>query len=152
MPLTGSEFQQLQQALLSAFPTGASLGQMVRFGLDESLDAIATGNLSTMVFQLITWADAQGRVAELVAEAQKANPRNPALVALSSLSFPSSPGPAIPASTGAGGVNIGGNVHGSVIITGNNNTVHTPPISSTPSVPRHTGSVRNGSKIRSATP
>jgi hypothetical protein len=43
MRLSGSQFQQLQQAFLSAFPTNPALVQMVRFGLNEYLDAIDYG-------------------------------------------------------------------------------------------------------------
>ena len=57
--LTGTQLQQLQRALLSAFPTRVALAQMVRHGLDESLDAIATGNLNDTIFQLIEWANSK---------------------------------------------------------------------------------------------
>lgn len=53
---------------------------MVRFGLNENLYVIASkGDLDTIVFFLITWAVAQGRIVELVTEAWKANPGNPSL-------------------------------------------------------------------------
>ena len=72
MSLTGSQFQQLQQALLSAFPTYPALKQMVQFDLDQNLDAIAgTGSLTAVVFQLIEWAEAQGKTEELVKKAHK---------------------------------------------------------------------------------
>src|SRR5579871_1216010 len=80
MSLTGSQFQQLQQALLNAFPSHPALAQMVRFGLNESLDSIAgTGSLADVVFQLITWAEARGKTDDLIAAAYQQNPNNPTL-------------------------------------------------------------------------
>jgi hypothetical protein len=79
MPLTGSQFQQLQQGLLSAFDEPA-LKQMVRFHLGEELAAIAGGaNLGDTVFNLISWAERNGRTQELVSGAAAGNPRNPEL-------------------------------------------------------------------------
>ncbi len=75
----GERLQQFQKALLSAFPTTAKLKQMVRFRLDENLDAISTGNLSEVVSNLIEWAEAEGKLEELLIAARKENPGNPAL-------------------------------------------------------------------------
>lgn len=75
--------QHLYQALLSAFPTEDDLRQMVRFGLEEDLESIAgSGPLRTVVFKLVQWAEARGRLATLLTAALKANPENPALRAL----------------------------------------------------------------------
>jgi len=80
MELTGPRYQQLQNALLKAFPNKNSLAQMVEFGLDENLDAISMGdNLTQIVFQLIGWSEARGQTAKLVAVARDMNPVNPAL-------------------------------------------------------------------------
>jgi hypothetical protein len=77
MKLTGPQYQQLQRALLSAFPRRADLDQMLLFQLGESLDAIvASGNLSETAFGLIQWAVARGRLGELIAGARNANPGN----------------------------------------------------------------------------
>lgn len=82
MALTGSQLEQLQDALLSAFPSYSSLAQMTLFRRNENLDAIAgTGNLDDVVFKLITWAKAAGRVDELVIKAHQKVPGNPALKA-----------------------------------------------------------------------
>ena len=63
-------------SLLDAYDEG-SLRQMVRFQLDEHLDAIAGGgNLAQVVFNLIAWAERTGRIAELIAKAQAYNPGN----------------------------------------------------------------------------
>lgn len=75
----GERLQQFQKALLSAFPTPGKLKQMVRFRLDENLEAISTGNLSEVVSNLIEWAEAEGKLEELLIAARKENPGNPAL-------------------------------------------------------------------------
>jgi len=76
----GERLQQFQKALLSAFPTPAKLKQMVRFRLDENLEAIAGGaNHSEVVSNLIQWAEEQGRLEELLIAARKENPGNPVL-------------------------------------------------------------------------
>ncbi len=50
--LSGQQRKQLQEALIDAFPDKASLEQMLSFGLEKNLDAIASeGNLSQKVFQ-----------------------------------------------------------------------------------------------------
>ena len=72
--------KQFQDVLLSAFPSEADLEQMVSFELDENLNYIATGgNYSEVVFKLIKWAQAQGKVEELLTAARSANPGNPKL-------------------------------------------------------------------------
>jgi hypothetical protein len=80
MALTGKQYKQLQDALLGAFPTQPILAQMVQFGLTINLDTISIGtDLSQIVFQLIRWAEAQGRTYDLIAAARDANPTNPNL-------------------------------------------------------------------------
>ncbi len=76
----GRQIKPLQEALLSAFPTSGSLERMVRTELGENLAVIAGGaNLAEIIFHLIVWAEAQGRLDELVRGAATANPGNPAL-------------------------------------------------------------------------
>lgn len=76
MQLKGKQFQQLQQAVLGAFPNRAKLKQMVRFGLEENLDAIATGNHDNVVFELIEWAETNGKLKDLLTAACDGNPGN----------------------------------------------------------------------------
>ena len=65
---------------MGAFPSESELAQVVRFGLDESLAAIAgSGNLRDMVFGLIEWAISHGELDRLLLAAYRLNPRNPAL-------------------------------------------------------------------------
>ena len=83
MKLSGTQYKQLQEALLAAFPTQSDLEQMVSFELGENLNVIAGGrNLSAVVFNLIGWAEARGRTQELVSGALRANSGNPALKAI----------------------------------------------------------------------
>lgn len=76
MKLSGPQLKQLQEVLLAAFIDQNSLKQMVRFGLDENLDAIAPGktNLSEIVFDLLLWAESKGRIEELVRAASETSP------------------------------------------------------------------------------
>jgi hypothetical protein len=78
--LTGEQFKELQTALLDAFPSRQKMEQMVRIELHLNLDAIAGGSdLTDIYFNLIEWAEAQGRTAELVTNARKFNAGNPTL-------------------------------------------------------------------------
>lgn len=79
MSLQGSQFEQLQAALISAYDA-PSLAQMVRFALGEELAVIAGGaNFSQVVFELIRWAERTGQTQALVAAAVAGNPGNPRL-------------------------------------------------------------------------
>jgi hypothetical protein len=77
---SGPELKQLHTALLSGFPTVDDLKQMVRFELDERLEQIAGGqDLFDIVFNLIQWAEARGRLEQLIQAAQAWNAGNPQL-------------------------------------------------------------------------
>jgi hypothetical protein len=83
MRLSGQQRRILQEALIGAFPYKSSLKQMLSFGLDKNLDAIAGGNnLQDIVFTVIEAAEAQGWVEDLVRAAREQNPGNPALKAI----------------------------------------------------------------------
>ncbi len=74
MTLTGAQTKQIQAALLSAFGK-AELARMVQFHLDETLAQIADGDNDTqIVFNLVQWADRNGRVPDLIDGALVANP------------------------------------------------------------------------------
>ena len=91
MKLSGAQLQQILNALISAYPSYAALERMVRFGLSENLQSIAgSGILTDVVFQLISWAQAQGRLEELVREAYEQNPGNPDLRAVAGWFLPAS--------------------------------------------------------------
>jgi hypothetical protein len=77
--LDSRQLTQLHQALLHSFDR-AALRMMVRLQLNEDLDAVAgDDDLTTMVFDLITWAERTNRVGDLVNGALAANPANPEL-------------------------------------------------------------------------
>jgi hypothetical protein len=77
LKLNGLQYKQLQDALLSAFPTEGALTRMVRIQLNENLDAVAGGTaLIDVAFELIVWAQSQGRLKDLVEGARKENPGN----------------------------------------------------------------------------
>jgi hypothetical protein len=80
MKFTKEQLEKLHSALMSAFPRHTDLARMVRFGLDENLEAIAGvaggGTLSEVTFNLIGWAEAAGRLEELVRKASKEQSRN----------------------------------------------------------------------------
>lgn len=73
--------QQLEEGLLSAFPTYHKLRNFVLFALNEHLATFAaTGNLSIAVYDLVLWARMKKRLFELVAAALDENPHDPYLL------------------------------------------------------------------------
>lgn len=82
MKFTGQELEQLQQALLKAFSL-ETLKQMLRFKLEKELDAITTANgFNNIVFDLITIADKEDWLIQLIIVAKDYNPNNKALNAV----------------------------------------------------------------------
>jgi hypothetical protein len=80
MHLNREQIRQMENALLSAFPTHDELNRLVRLGLDWSLEAIThAGNLTADVFNLITYAESRGQIADLLGAAHDMNPGNPEL-------------------------------------------------------------------------
>ena len=75
--LTGEQYKQLQNALVSAFPNLDAFRQMVRIQLDKNLDALAGNDtLNQVVFRLIDAAEAEGWTKILVDKAYQHNPGN----------------------------------------------------------------------------
>ena len=80
--LDGRQKKALHAALRNAFPRPAALERLVEFHLDEHLAVIAgEGALDDVIFRLIAWAEAQGRLAALVNGARAEAPGNPLLTA-----------------------------------------------------------------------
>ncbi|MDQ2806702.1 MAG: DUF1887 family CARF protein [Chloroflexota bacterium] len=81
MDLTGPHLEELEKALLSAFPDATTLARLARYYLDINLAEIANegANLTDRVFHLTQWAVAHNRVQDLLAAAYEVNPRNLAL-------------------------------------------------------------------------
>ena len=80
MELTGDRHHQIEEALLSAFPSMDALQRMVRHELNINLNAISSGrNLRDVVFNLIQWAESRGQLEALLRGARAVNPGNPQL-------------------------------------------------------------------------
>lgn len=80
MTLANEQYKELVQALSSAFPTKHLLAKMVRFGLDEDLAAVdSDGSVTDFAFNLVGWAEAQGKTVDLIRAALAENPGNPEL-------------------------------------------------------------------------
>ena len=77
MVLEPKQREQLYKALITAFPSHGALAMFVSFGLNEDLATIAPQDSpSISVWELIRWAEAQGRIRELVQAAVEQNPGN----------------------------------------------------------------------------
>jgi V8-like Glu-specific endopeptidase len=80
MDLSPSDRKKLREAILSAYPNPGELEIMVDEELGENLQAIAGGeNLKEVVFNLIKWAEARGKLERLIIAAYDANSGNPQL-------------------------------------------------------------------------
>lgn len=81
--LDGTQYRTLQNALLSAYPERDDLERLVRFELNQNLNAIAGGDdLTEVTYKLIEWYESRGRVQELIDGAKRDNPSNPSLAVL----------------------------------------------------------------------
>jgi V8-like Glu-specific endopeptidase len=82
--LTGAEWQELASALRSAFPSIPSLRMMVQYGLSENIDEFIANSAATKeaTYELVRWAQSEGRVLELINAARNSNPGNPDLRAV----------------------------------------------------------------------
>ena len=73
----GERLKALHSALIDAFPSPDALSRMVQFELNANLHAITgQGNLNEIVYGLLKWALAQGRLSELIRKANASNPDN----------------------------------------------------------------------------
>ncbi|MDQ2807432.1 MAG: SIR2 family protein [Chloroflexota bacterium] len=76
--LDPDQLPQFHAALLAAFPRQEALHRLVRAVLRENLESLVKANpLKDMVFDLIEWAEAQGKLTELIRGARDTNPDNP---------------------------------------------------------------------------
>lgn len=83
MDLNGGERRKLREAIISAYPSDIKLKMMVSDELEENLNAISGGeNLEEIVFELINWAEAKGKLKLLIDAACQSNPGNPDLQAV----------------------------------------------------------------------
>jgi V8-like Glu-specific endopeptidase len=83
--LTGEQFERLHAAIVSAFVSYSNLKPPVKYAFDLNLNTIATeaAPLNGQVYQLIEWAEANGKVVELIRALRRpaptGNPGNPKL-------------------------------------------------------------------------
>jgi hypothetical protein len=78
--LSGQQLKTFHEALLSAFSTPSALGQFLRFRLDQPLEPLMGSNsYSDLVFDVLKWAESNGRLEELMIEALLSYPGNPLL-------------------------------------------------------------------------
>jgi Effector-associated domain 1 len=77
--LTGPQVDALSDAVLKGF-NKSDLEQLMLFDMDVHLDQVVGGGpLATVVFDLIVWVNAQGRVDEFLDAITKRRPRNVAI-------------------------------------------------------------------------
>lgn len=77
MELIGTQFEQLETALMKAYPDESALKRMVRIVFTEALQTVAEGSDHTeRVDNLIEWAEAKGKVVDLVRGAHRRNHGN----------------------------------------------------------------------------
>ncbi len=80
MAFDGKQFKKIHEAMLHAFPNRDSLARLVRFNLNQDLQTIIRDtDQSTMIFELLEWADAHGNLDELLDAAIAENPGNKVL-------------------------------------------------------------------------
>jgi Effector-associated domain 1/TIR domain/CHAT domain len=80
MELSGDRIKQLREALQGAFPSRDKLKLLVNEEFNEKFDEIVgDGPLPKIVGELIDFAEAEGRLVELVSAAIRRNPGNPKL-------------------------------------------------------------------------
>lgn len=77
MPLSVDDRKQLHKILVAAFPTLADLDLMTGLHLGVPREHISVKNgVPHIVLDIITWAEARGRIANLLEAAREANPTN----------------------------------------------------------------------------
>ncbi|MEI2580745.1 effector-associated domain EAD1-containing protein [Scytonema sp. PRP1] len=83
MNITGDEPEELHKAIINAYPDYAELERVIYFKLNENLNVIAgTGKYGDVVYELIKWADAEGKLETLIVELYNNKPGNPKLKAI----------------------------------------------------------------------
>ena len=94
--LTKAQRNELFDSLLAAFPSWDTLRLMARRQLDKNLAEVSAQSnpLSTVVLDLIIWAEAGGYLAELVDGALAQQPENAALKSFAATMAAASPPPA----------------------------------------------------------
>jgi len=77
MKLTKEQFREFQQYLKTIYITDEELAVFVRHSLNKNINEFAgSNNLNTKTFQLLNWAEAKGRIIELIEAFANENPNN----------------------------------------------------------------------------
>jgi hypothetical protein len=78
------EYDRIHRALLNAFPTPSELAMFTDSALDLNLDEIAprSDSLNRTMLRLVQWAEANGRLEELLEQARRERPNNEILQAI----------------------------------------------------------------------
>jgi len=77
MTLQGTDVEKLANAMSQAYPNKHDLEMMVTYRLDQFLDAIAGGETTTyIIFNLIKWADRNGKIRDLLSAISEDIPHN----------------------------------------------------------------------------
>lgn len=78
--LSQEQYEGLQIALQKAFISPEEFKQLVRFTFNENLWTILpNSNLQNIAFDLIAWAESEGKINDLIAGAYKRKPQSPYL-------------------------------------------------------------------------
>lgn len=82
MVLSGAQQAELQEALISAFPSRFAVEQFLRYELEQNLNVLAGDvGLPEVVFRVIDWAQNEGKLQRLIDKACAEKPGNTALLA-----------------------------------------------------------------------
>jgi Tfp pilus assembly protein PilF len=78
MKLSGVEYQKLVESIVQAYPTKNDLAQIVMYSLEENIDAIVNSETTTqsIVFNLIIWVQARGKLKNLLEIISQERPDN----------------------------------------------------------------------------
>ncbi|HKP52948.1 MAG TPA: effector-associated domain EAD1-containing protein [Chloroflexia bacterium] len=84
--LDGEDIEQLNKALVDAYPEVATLRQMVRWRLNVKPPSrvVSSDNIREAVDQLVSWAETEGRLKDLITEAHNFRRGNPLLAKFAS--------------------------------------------------------------------
>ena len=79
--LSGEERREFEAALASAFPSSSALSTFIAYKLGIRLNLIATEGtkLPSQIGEIVDWAEASGRLTQLIQGAREQNPGNPLL-------------------------------------------------------------------------
>jgi hypothetical protein len=74
--MTGAELAALSEALRAAYPY-RRLSELLRYQLNRNIEDVAFGDdYRAVMFQVLTTAEAEGWIGDLIAEAVASNPDN----------------------------------------------------------------------------